>query len=79
MSTAHLYAVPVLAGFDAIRNLYIVNAPQIGQSVGWARGRKAVAVLREQSTRLAQGVTELHHVTGGCAATVYEFADGSAA
>ena len=77
MSTAHLYAVPVLAGFDAIRNLYIVNAPQIGQSVGWARG--VVAVLREQAIRLVQGVTELHHVTGGCAATIYEFADGSVA
>lgn len=37
-SSAYLYAVPVLAAFYAIRNLYIVYALQIGQSVGWARG-----------------------------------------
>ena len=38
-----------------------------------------VAVLQKQSTRLARGLDELHHVTGGCAATVYEFANGSVA
>lgn len=36
-------------------------------------------MLRKQSTRLAQGVDELRHVTGGCPATIYEFAGGSVA
>lgn len=46
---------------------------------GWRKARKAVAVLQEQSIRLVRGVDELRHATGGCTATVYEFADGSVA
>ena len=41
--------------------------------------RKAVAVLQEQSTRFVRGVDELHHATGGCTASIYEFAGGSVA
>ena len=28
---------------------------------------------------MARGLDELHYVTGGCAASIYEFADGSVA
>ena len=41
--------------------------------------RKVVTVLQEQSRRFVRGVDELHHATGGCTATVYEFAGGSVA
>ena len=78
-STAHLYAVPVLAAFDAIRNCSHCRRRTDDDCAAWRKARKAVAVLQEQSTRMARGVTELHHVTGGCTATIYEFADGSVA
>ena len=47
--------------------------------MAWRKARKGVAVLQEQSTRFARGIDELHHATGGCPATVYEFAGGSVA
>lgn len=79
MSTAHLYAVSVLAGFDAIRNCSHCRRETDEDCNAWVKTRKAVAVLREQSRRLVRGVDELHHATGGCTATVYEFAGGSVA
>ena len=41
--------------------------------------RKAVAVLRQECRRYAKGVDELLGATGGWPATIYEYADGSAA
>ena len=79
MSSAHLYAVPVLAGFDAIRNCSHCRLHTDEDCPAWRKVRKAVAVLRDQSKRLARGVDELHHATGGCTATVYEFPSGSVA
>ena len=78
-STAHLYAVPVLCGFDAIRNCSHCRRNTDDDCAAWRKARKAVAILREQATRMARGLDELRHATGGCTASIYEFADGSVA
>lgn len=78
-STAHLYAVPVLAAFDAIRNCSHCRRRTDDDCAAWRKARKAVAVLQEQSVCFVRGVDELRHATGGCTATVYEFAGGSVA
>lgn len=78
-SSAHLYAVPVLAAFDAIRNCSHCRRRTDDDCAAWRKARKAVAVLQEQSRRLVRGIDELRHATGGCTATVYEFAGGSVA
>ena len=78
-SSAHLYAVPVLAAFDAIRNCSHCRRHTDDDCAAWRKARKAVAVLQEQAIRFVRGIDELHHATGGCAATVYEFAGGSVA
>ena len=78
-SSAHLYAVPVLAAFDAIRNCSHCRRRIDDNCPAWRKARKAVAVLQEQSVRFVRGVDELHHATGGCTATVYEFVCGSVA
>lgn len=78
-SSAHLYAVPVLAAFDTIRNCSHCRRRTDDGCAAWRKARKAVAVLQEQSLRFVRGVDELHHATGGCIAIVYEFAGGSVA
>ena len=58
MPPAHLYAVPVLEGFDATMDRSHCK-PHIDEDCGaWLKVRKAVAVLREQSTRLARCLTK---------------------
>ena len=79
MSTAHLYAVPVLAAFDAIRNCSHCRRNIDDDCKAWRKGREAVAVLRQEAVRLAKGVDELQDATGGCTATIYQFACGSVA
>ena len=79
MTPAHLYSVPVLAAFDAIRNCSHCRRRTDDGCAAWRKARKAVAVLQEQAVRLLRGVDELHHATGGCTATVYEFVGGSVA
>ena len=79
MSTAHLCAVPVLAGFDAVRNCSHCRRSTDDDCKAWRKLRKAVAVLRQECRRYAKGVDELCEVTGGQAATIYEFACGSVA
>ena len=79
MSTAHLYAVPVLAAFDAIRNCSHCRRSTDDDCKAWHEARKAVAVLTQEARRLAKGVDELLDATGGRPATIYEFADGSVA
>ena len=79
MSTAHLYSVPVLAAFDAIRNCSHCRRNTDDNCKAWRKARKAVAVLRQEARRLAKGVDELREATGGCAATIYQFACGSVA
>ena len=78
-STAHLYSVPVLEGFDAVRNCSHCRRSTDDDCAAWRKLRKAVAVLRQECRRHAKGVDELLAATGGWTATVYEFADGSVA
>ena len=40
---------------------------------------QSVAVLTQEAKQLAKGVDELRDATGGCAATIYQFACGSVA
>ena len=79
MSTAHLYAVSVLAGFDAIRNCSHCRRHTDDNCKAWRDTRKAVAVLRQESRRYAKGVDELLAAAGGRTATIYQFACGSVA
>ena len=79
MSTAHLYAVPVLMGFDAVRNCSHCRRETDDDCAAWRKLRKAVAVLRQECRRYVKGVGELRDATGGRTATIYEFADGSVA
>ena len=79
MSTAHLYAVPVLAGFDAVRNCSHCRRETDDDCAAWNKLRKAVAVLKQEASRYAKGVDELRYTTGGCTANIYQFADGSVA
>ena len=78
-STAHLYAVPVLVGFDAVRNCSHCRKNTDDDCKAWRKLRKAVAVLRQECRWYAKGVDELLDATGGRTATIYEFADGSVA
>ena len=77
MSTAHLYAVPVLAAFDAIRNCSHCRRSTDDDCKAWREARGAVAVLTQESRRFVKGVDELRDATGNRTANIYEFADGS--
>ena len=79
MSTAHLYAVPVLAAFDAIRNCSHCRRNTDDDCKAWREARKAVAVLTQEAIRLVRSVDELRHATGGRTANIYQFACGSVA
>ena len=79
MSTAHLYAVPVLEGFDAIRNCSHCRHNTDDDCKAWGEAQKAVAVLTQEARRLAKGVDELWDATGGRTANIYQFACGSVA
>ena len=79
MSTAHLYAVPVLAAFDAIRNCSHCRRNTDDNCKAWREARKAVAVLTQEARRIAKGVDELRDATGGRTANIYQFAGGSVA
>ena len=78
-TTAHLYAVPVLAGFDAIGNCSHCRRHTDDNCKAWREARGAVAVLTKEARRLAKGVDELRDATGGCTATIYQFSCGSVA
>ena len=79
MSTAHLYAVPVLAAFDATRNCSHCRRNTDDNCEAWREARKAVAVLTQEARRFAKGVDELREATGGRMANIYQFACGSVA
>ena len=70
MSPAHLYFVPVLDEFDTKRNCFHCWRNTEDDCAAWRKARKAVAILREQATRMARELDELRHATGGCTATV---------
>ena len=78
-TTAHLYAVPVLEGFDAVRNCSHCRRSTDDDCKAWRKLRKSVAVLRQECRWYAKGVDELPEATGGRPAMIYEFADGSLA
>ena len=78
-TTAHLYAVPVLAGFDAVRNCSHCRRSTDDDCKAWRKLRKAVAVLKQECRRYAKGVDELLEVTGGRPAIIYEYHAGSVA
>ena len=77
---AHLYTVPVQYAFDGIRNCpHCRENPGARTCRAWNEARKSVRVLHREARRIAKDVTDLDGVTGGCIATVYQFADGSVA
>ena len=76
-TTAHLYAVPVLAAFDAISNCSHCRRHTDDDCKAWREARKSVAVLTQEARRLAKGVDELRSATGGRTAIIYQFAGGS--
>ena len=78
-TTAHLYAVPVLAGFDAIRNCSHCRRDTDEDCAAWREARNSVAVLRQQCRRYAKGVDELRDATGDCTANIYQYQSGSVA
>ena len=77
--TAHLYAVPVLEGFDAVRNCSHCRRSTDDDCRAWRKLRKAVAVLKQECRWYAKGVDELSEATGCRPAMIYEFADRSVA
>jgi len=78
-STAHLYSVPVLEGFDAVRNCLHSRRSTDDDRRAWCKPQKAVAVLRQECRRYVKGVDELLAAISGRATTIYEFADGPVA
>ena len=78
-TTAHLYAVPVLAAFDEIRNCSHCRRNTDDNCKAWREARGSVAVLTQEVRRLAKGVDELLDATGGRTANIYQFACGSVA
>ena len=79
MSTAHLYAVPVLAAFDAIRNCSHCRRDTDDNCKAWREARGAVATLTQEARRIVKRVDELLDATGGRTATIYEYHAGSVA
>ena len=79
-TTAHLYAVSVLAAFDAIRDCsHCRRNPADDNCKAWREARESVSVLTQESRRLVKGVDELLDATGGRTANIYQFAGGSVA
>ena len=75
---AHLYTVPVLNDLDNIRNCsHCRQSPGDRNCRAWREARQGVRTLRQEARRFARDVTELRSVTGGCAATIHQFLDGS--
>ena len=64
MPTAHLYAVPVLAGFDAVRNCSHCRKNTDEDCKAWRKLRKVVAVLRQEARRYAKMHLGFPHFVG---------------
>ena len=78
-TTAHLYAVPALAAFDAIRNCSHCRRNTDDDCKAWREARTAVAVLKQECKRFAKNVDELRDATGGRTTNIYQFAGGPVA
>jgi hypothetical protein len=77
---AHLYTVPVRYDFDRIRNCpHCRENPSDRTRQAWPQVRKGVGVLHREARRIPKDVTELRDSTGGSAATLYQFVNGSIA
>ena len=55
MSTAHLYSVPVLAAFDAIRNCSHCRRNTDDDCKAWREARESVAVLTQEAQTACEG------------------------
>jgi len=71
--------VPVLEGFDAVRNCSHCRRSTDDDCRVWRKLRKSVAVLRQECRWYAKGVDELLDTTGSLSATIYEYHAGSIA
>ena len=69
-STAHLYSVPVLEGFDAVRNCSHCRRSTDDDCAAWRKLWKAVVVFRQECRRYKKGVDELLTATGGRMANI---------
>ena len=70
--------MPVLNDLDNIRNCpHCRQFPSDRTCRAWREARQGVRTLRQEARRLAREVTELNAATRGCAATFYQFLDGS--
>ena len=69
---AVLYTIAVQDAFDAVR-----NCSHCRRDPGRRETRTTVRTLYEESVRLGQDVRDLPEITGGAAATIYRFFDGS--
>ena len=78
-TTAHLYAVPVPAAFDAVRNCSHCLSETVDDCATWRKLRKAVAALKQEAKRYVKGVDELRDATGGRPANIHQFGCGSVA
>ena len=78
-TTAHPYAAPVLAAFDAIRNCSYCHRYIDDDCKAWREAREAVAVLTQEAQRIAKGVDDLRDAMDDRTATIYQFASGSVA
>ena len=78
-TTAHLYSVPVLEGFDPVRNCSHCRRSTDDDCKAWRKLRKAVTVLRQECRWYAKGVAELLEATGDQLATIYEYHAGAVA
>ena len=74
-----MYAVPALAGFDAIRNCSYCRRYTNDDCKAWREARESVGVLTQEAIRLVKSVDELRDATGGRTANIYQFACGSVA
>ena len=68
----------MLNDLDNIRNCpHCREHPGDRTCRAWQEARKGVTTLRQEARCFAREITELRHATGGCAATIYQFLDGS--
>ena len=63
-TTAHPYAAPVLAAFDAVRNCSNCRKNTDEDCKAWRKIRKVVAVLRQEARRYAKMHLGFPHFVG---------------
>ena len=79
-SQARMFTVPVLYRFDDIRNCLKCRVDPYDHSCQhWEEARKAVRVLKQQTRLFVRDADEFMDTTGGKAAMLYRFLDGSVA